>query len=116
MQIRRKAGTLGRSARAVPGVDSEDARMVTPYLCAGVANANLDRFDEAIRWLEYVEKMAACNPEYSAATRVLKLIASRTFQVVRRSKLPPQSLSVVEITISLQLTSSPKGSRTSGHE
>jgi hypothetical protein len=43
---------------------------LTPYLCAGVANANLDRFDEAIR-LEYVEKMAASNPEYSAAARVL---------------------------------------------
>ena len=44
---------------------------LTPYLCAGVANANLDRFDEAIRWLERVGRMAACNPEYSAATRVL---------------------------------------------
>jgi hypothetical protein len=44
---------------------------LTPYLCAGVANANLDRFDEAIRWLERVERMAACNPEYSAAARVL---------------------------------------------
>ena len=47
---------------------------LTPYLCAGVANANLDRFDEAIHRLEYVEKMAACNPEYSAATRILKLL------------------------------------------
>jgi hypothetical protein len=47
---------------------------LTPYLCAGVANANLDRFDDAIRRLEYVEMMAACSPEYSAATRVLKLL------------------------------------------
>jgi|SRR5580704_2851902 hypothetical protein len=47
---------------------------LTPYLCAGVANANLDRFDEAIRWLERMERMAACNPEYSAATRVLNQV------------------------------------------
>lgn len=47
---------------------------LTPYLCAGVAHANLDRFDEAILRLEYVEKMASCNPEYSAATRVLNQV------------------------------------------
>lgn len=44
---------------------------LTPYLCAGVAHANLGRYDEAILRLEYVEKMAGGNAEYSAATRVL---------------------------------------------
>ena len=44
---------------------------LTPYLCAGVAHANLGDCDRAIRRLEHVERMAASNPEYSAATRVL---------------------------------------------
>lgn len=44
---------------------------LTPYLCSGVAHANLGQHNEAIRRLEYVERMAAGNPEYSAATRVL---------------------------------------------
>ena len=56
---------------------------LTPYLCAGVANANLDRFDEAIHRLEYVEKMAACNPEYSAATRVLNQVRRELFRSSR---------------------------------
>lgn len=45
---------------------------LTPYLCAGVAHANLGEFDEAVRRLEYVERMAASNLQYSAASRVLK--------------------------------------------
>lgn len=44
---------------------------LTPYLCAGVAHANLGDCDRAIRRLEHVERLAAANPEYSAATRVL---------------------------------------------
>jgi hypothetical protein len=44
---------------------------LAPYLCAGVAYANLGYCDQAIRRLEHVERMAASNPEYSAATRVL---------------------------------------------
>jgi hypothetical protein len=44
---------------------------LTPYLCAGVAYANLGQEKEAIRRLEYVEKVAAGNPSYSAATRIL---------------------------------------------
>lgn len=44
---------------------------LTPYLCAGVAYANLGQRDEAIRRLEYVEKIAPHNRDYSAATRVL---------------------------------------------
>ena len=44
---------------------------LTPYLCAGIACANLGHEKEAIRRLEYVVKMAAGNPNYSAATRVL---------------------------------------------
>ena len=44
---------------------------LTPYLCAGVAHANLGNRDQAIRRLEHVERIAASNPEYSAATRVL---------------------------------------------
>jgi hypothetical protein len=44
---------------------------LTPYLCAGVAHANLERHDKAILRLEYVERKAASNPEYSAAARVL---------------------------------------------
>ena len=45
---------------------------LTPYLCAGVAHANLGQEKKAILRLEYVEKMAAGNPDYSAATRILK--------------------------------------------
>ena len=45
---------------------------LTPYLCAGVAHANLGECEEAIRRLEYVERMAVSNPRYSAATRVLR--------------------------------------------
>ena len=44
---------------------------LTPYLCAGVAYANLGQEKEAIRRLEYVEKAAAGNLSYSAATRIL---------------------------------------------
>ena len=44
---------------------------LTPYLCAGVAHANLGRRKEAIKRLEHVEKVAAGNPLYSAATRIL---------------------------------------------
>jgi hypothetical protein len=44
---------------------------LTPYLCAGVAHANLGQVEEAIRRLEHVESMAADNPDYSAATRIL---------------------------------------------
>lgn len=44
---------------------------LTPYLCAGVAHANLGQEMDAIRRLEYVEKLAAGNPSYAAATRIL---------------------------------------------
>ena len=44
---------------------------LTPYLCAGIAHANLGQGREAIRRLEYVEKRAGDNPLYAAATRVL---------------------------------------------
>jgi hypothetical protein len=44
---------------------------LTPYLCAGVAHANLGQRREAIRRLEYVEKAAGDNPFYAAATRIL---------------------------------------------
>lgn len=44
---------------------------LTPYLCAGVALANLGRREEAIRRLEHVEKMSSGNPDYSAAARIL---------------------------------------------
>ena len=55
----------------VRGANSETPEWLTPYLCAGVAHANLGDCDQAIRRLEHVERMAASNPEYSAATRVL---------------------------------------------
>ena len=44
---------------------------LTPYLCAGVAQANLGQEKEAIRRLEHVEQTAAGNPLYSAAERIL---------------------------------------------
>ena len=44
---------------------------LTPYLCAGVAHANLGNVEEAIVLLEHVESMAADNPDYLAATRIL---------------------------------------------
>ena len=52
----------------------ETPEWLTPYLCAGVAHANLGEFSEAVRRLEYVERMAASNLQYSAASRVLKQI------------------------------------------
>ena len=48
---------------------------LTPYLCAGVAHANLGHVEEAIRRLEHVESMASHNSDYSAATRILKRAA-----------------------------------------
>jgi hypothetical protein len=44
---------------------------LTPYLCAGVACANLGEETQAIPHLEHVEKMAGDNPDYSAAGRIL---------------------------------------------
>ena len=48
---------------------------LTPYLCAGVAHANLGRYSEAILRLAYVEKMARGNTDYSAATRVFNQLS-----------------------------------------
>jgi hypothetical protein len=45
---------------------------LTPYLCAGVAHANLGRAKEAMRRLEHVERLAGDNPMYSAAARILQ--------------------------------------------
>jgi hypothetical protein len=44
---------------------------LTPYLCAGVAHANLGQVEDAIRRLEHVESVAAGNADYGAATRIL---------------------------------------------
>jgi len=44
---------------------------LTPYLCAGVAHANLGQTKEAMRRLEHVERLAGDNPLYAAATRIL---------------------------------------------
>ena len=44
---------------------------LTPYLCTGVAHANLGQSEEAIRRLEHVERMAADFPDYAAAGRIL---------------------------------------------
>ena len=56
---------------------------LTPYLCAGVAHANLGERAEATRRLEYVERMAAGKPEYSAAARVLKQLRKGGFEAER---------------------------------
>ena len=45
---------------------------LTPYLCAGVALANLGAEKDAIRRLEYVEKMAPDDSNYAAAARILR--------------------------------------------
>ena len=45
---------------------------LTPYLCAGVALANLGEEKAAIRLLEHVEKMAAGDSNYAAAARILR--------------------------------------------
>jgi hypothetical protein len=47
---------------------------LTPYLCAGVACANLGQEQDAIRRLEYVERTSAGNPLYAAASRILEQI------------------------------------------
>jgi hypothetical protein len=44
---------------------------LTPYLCAGVACANLGQENQAIQRLEHVENAAAGNPLYAAAARIL---------------------------------------------
>jgi hypothetical protein len=46
-------------------------RWLTPYLCAGVAHANLGQEKDAIPLLEYVVKMAPGDPNYAAAARIL---------------------------------------------
>jgi hypothetical protein len=51
---------------------------LTPYLCAGVAHANLGQEKEAFGRLEYVEKAAAGNPLYAAATRILNQLRRET--------------------------------------
>jgi hypothetical protein len=45
---------------------------LTPYLCAGVALANLGEEKDAIRHLEHVEKMAPADSNYAAAARILR--------------------------------------------
>lgn len=45
---------------------------LTPYLCAGVALANLGEDGAAIRRLEHVEKNAAGDSNYAAAARILR--------------------------------------------
>ena len=45
---------------------------LTPYLCAGVALANLGEDKAAIRRLEHVEKAAAGDSNYAAAARILR--------------------------------------------
>ena len=40
---------------------------LTPYLCSGVAHANLGQRAEAMRRLEHVEEAAAGNPLYLAS-------------------------------------------------
>ena len=51
---------------------------LTPYLCAGVAHANLGQRKEAIFRLEHVEKLADGHPFYAAATRVLNQLRRET--------------------------------------
>ena len=55
---------------------------LTPYLCAGVAYANLDEPKKAMRKLELVEKMAGGNQDYAAAARILNEL--------RREAAPPK--------------------------
>lgn len=45
---------------------------LTPYLCAGVALANLGEDKAAVRRLEHVEKAAAGDSNYAAAARILR--------------------------------------------
>lgn len=45
---------------------------LTPYLCAGVAMANLGEEKTAIRHLEHIEKMAPEDSNYAAAARILR--------------------------------------------
>jgi hypothetical protein len=45
---------------------------LTPYLCAGVALANLGEEQAAIRRLEHVEKTADGDSNYAAAARILR--------------------------------------------
>lgn len=44
---------------------------LTPYLCAGVACANLGEEAQAIPHLEHVQKMANDNTDYAPAGRIL---------------------------------------------
>lgn len=47
---------------------------LTPYLFAGVAQANLGNKQEAMRLLEYVDSEAKEDPKYSEARRILKIL------------------------------------------
>lgn len=47
---------------------------LTPYLFAGVAYANLGDREQAINRLEYVDKQAAGNSQYSDAARLLEVL------------------------------------------
>jgi hypothetical protein len=51
---------------------------LTPYLCSGVAHANLGQPKEAIRRLEHVEAAASGNPLYVAAGRILEQLRRET--------------------------------------
>jgi hypothetical protein len=44
---------------------------LTPYLCAGVASANLGQESEAIERLEHVQRLCGDDPNYAAAARIL---------------------------------------------
>ena len=50
---------------------------LTPYLCAGVAFANLGEEKDAIRRLEYVDKMAPGDSNYAAAGRILRQLRTQ---------------------------------------
>lgn len=45
---------------------------LTPYLCGGVALANLGEEKAAIRHLEHVERLAPGDSNYAAAARILR--------------------------------------------
>ena len=57
----------------------ETPEWLTPYLFSGIALANLGRKAEAIERLKFVDRMAAGQPDYSDAGRILGLLGDQQF-------------------------------------
>jgi hypothetical protein len=77
MQSMYDAGDWGQLGQVCETEIQAVPAWLTPYLYAGVAYARLGDREKAIKRLEYVEREAAGNEDYSDAARILKLLGSQ---------------------------------------